>query len=324
MSDIVDGFNALRPSTSRTEFEALSLSGDRADFLAKGPDGKPIFLLQEKTTDQYQPGLHLRYLDADFQMTCRLEVDQGHIEDVFAIVACTADEPELYELFIRSLDAAREQISKLAATQEIRTTVQNLASLFRSLAGPNSRSIIGLWAELFVIQRSGSIPHSISMWRGDASERFDFSTPTTALEVKATVGISRSHEFNLEQLTVPKNGAGYVVSLLLQPINGGTSILELAANVERELTPTPHLRTRLWENIVGDLGNDFGASLDKRFDESYAERNLQVFAMDDIPKPGHRSDPRVTSIRFIADCTGLISSTPHSDIGGLRAIFESS
>jgi hypothetical protein len=279
-------------------------------------------LLQDAKTGQYHPSLQLRYLAAEFQLTCRLHIDGAEVEDVFALISCSAEEQELHELFIRSFDAARFQLADSAQTEEIKRTVQNLASLFRAFSKPSQRSITGLWAELFTIARSGVVVDAMRMWRSDALDRFDFSTQDRVVEVKATTGQLRSHEFSLEQLSVPASGTGFVVSILLQSISGGTSVLELISTIEASIAAEPKMREKLWTNVISDLGSDFSASLDRRFDTSYADRNLTVFLMEDIPKPVTSNDPRVTAIRFLADCTGLQSSAADSSPDGLRALFQ--
>jgi hypothetical protein len=324
MLDVFEQFTNLQPAITNTEFEAFRLSGNRGDYLAKGRDGSPVFLLQDAKTGQYHPSLQLRYLAAEFQLTCRLHTDGEEVEDIFALVSCTAEEQELHELFIRSFDAARNQLVDGAHTEEIKRTVQNLAALFRAFSKPSQRSITGLWAELFTITRSGVVIDAMKMWRADSFDRFDFSTPTRVVEIKATTGQLRSHEFSLEQLSAPANGAGFVVSIQLQSISGGTSVLELISTIEASITTEPKMREKLWTNVISDLGSDFSASLDRRFDTSYADSHLNIFLMEDIPKPSISGDPRVTAIRFLSNCTDVKPSVADFGTGGLRAIFQAS
>lgn len=322
MADVFDEFTTLQPAVSNTEFEALRLSGTRTDYLAKGQDGRPVFLLGETKTGQYHPSLQLRYLSAEFQLTCRLHTNSEEVEGVFALISCSAEEQELHELFIRSFDAARIQLADGAQTEEIKRTVQNLASLFRAFSKPSPRSITGLWAELFTIAHCNTVADAIKMWRSDAFDRFDFSAPKRVVEIKATLGQLRSHEFSLEQLAVPTNGDGYVVSVLLQSVTGGTSILELISTIEASIVAEPNLREKLWANVINDLGSDFSAALDRRFDTSYADNNLTIFLMEDIPRPAKNNDPRVTAIRFLSDCTGVSSSFKDKSAKGLSTLFR--
>ena len=321
MVSAFDDFKRISPSSAGIEFEAIALPGARGDYLAKSQKGSPVFLLADAKTGQYNPSLQLRYLSADFQLTCRLTTDGGEMQGVFALVNCTSDEPELHELFIRCFDAVRSQISTNADTNEIKKTVQNLAALFRAFSLPSQRSIIGLWAELFTIVSSSAIPEAMRVWRASAFDRFDFSDVGLAIEVKATTGQLRSHEFALEQLFAPVNGRGFVISVLLQPITGGMSVLDLVSVIEADLDGDPKLRQKLWENVINDLGSDFGTSLDRRFDTSFAQRNCVVFRFEDVPQPRASEDPKVTKIRFVADCTSTTSSATNSTAAGIREVF---
>jgi hypothetical protein len=160
------------------------------------------------------------------------------------------------------------------------------------------------------------------MWRADSFDRFDFSTQNRVIEIKATIGQLRSHEFNLEQLSIPTSGKGFVVSILLQRVSGGTSVLELVSTIEASITSQPKMREKLWTNVISDLGSDFSASLDRRFDISYTDRNLKIFHMQDIPRPPAIDDHRVTRIRFHADCTDVQSSVADYSPDGLATIFR--
>jgi len=322
MFSAFDDFKRVSPSKAGVEFDAIPLPGDRGDYLAKSQNGSPVFLLADAKTGQYHPSLQLRYLSADFQLTCRLSTEGGEMEGVFALVSCSSDEPELHELFIRCFDAVRDQLGTKADTEDIKKTVQNLAALFRAFSLPSQRSITGLWAELFTVVRSSSIVNAMRIWRVGAFDRFDFSDSSLAIEVKATTGQFRSHEFSLEQLSSPVGRAGYVVSMLMQPITGGTSVLDLVSTIETQIATEPRLRQKLWENVINDLGSDFGTSLDRRFDVSYAQRNCMIFRFQDIPQPRPISDPRVAKVRFVADCSSAISSVTDSTFGGLQGLFS--
>lgn len=189
MFDAFQEFASLKSASASTEFQAIPLAGARNDYLAKGQDGSPVFLLRDASTGRYHPSLSLRHLNADFQLTCRVHAGAEHIDGVFASIRCSADEPELHELFVRSFDAAREQLSDQANTEEINKMVQNLASLFRAFSRPSQRSISGLWAELFFITRSGDPIAAVNAWRTNAFERFDFSTPQLTIEIKSLEGV---------------------------------------------------------------------------------------------------------------------------------------
>lgn len=312
-------FQALQPATSAVDFSALSLPGPRADFLAKGSDGGPVFLLKDSSPASYSPAIELKNVSAQFHSTCRVTTAGGTVDDQFAVISCDASVPELHEVFVRCFAATVEQLPDAVGTSDLQRCVQSLLDLFRSLGRPSSREVAGLWAELFVVAKSKNMAQALGAWHADQFERFDFSWPSGCLEVKAAVKERRQHEFALEQLQPPLGGAGYVASVLLQPLGGGVGIIDLANEIESGVAGEPRLRQKLWENIAAALGSDFSERLDRRFDPSYAERSLVVYAMGDVPAPEESSDPRITAVRFRSD----LSTVTTSLVGNPRTVLES-
>ena len=321
MSSFFSSFLVLPHATPPTEFEAIPLSATRKDFLAKTDDGAPVFLLHDSSAAKYNPGVNFRYLSAQFHTTCRVRTNFVDVEDQFCMVWCDTAAPELHELFVRCVGAAIEELPESCGTRELESCISQLRDLFRALAQPSSREISGLWSELFVISRCGNSLSALSLWHEDQFDRFDFSSSTLHIEIKSTVRGLRAHEFALEQLQQPVGGAGFVVSMVLQPLTGGISVLDLAREIEAEVAGFPRLKQKLWENVAKTLGADFSDKLDKRFDRTFAERNLTVYSMNDIPRPETPSDPRITALRFVSDLTAVSSSLPDAPVENLVRIF---
>jgi len=321
-ADLVARFTDLPQGAGREEFKAVTLSNIRRDFLAKTEDGAPVFLLHDASKAKYVPEINFRQLSAQFHVTCRVIVEGQELEDQFCLVSCDGTAPELFELFIRCFAAAVEGIPRDVGTRELEACIVQLRDLFRALAAPSSRELPGLWAELFVILRCGHSAAALGLWHSDQFDRFDFSSETLCLEVKATVRGTRIHEFALEQLEPPAEGVGLVASLLLQPLTGGLGILDLARRIEEATPSDAKLRLKLWQNIAAALGADFSAGLDRQFDMSFAERNLAVFSMSDIPKPERPSDHRITGLRFVVELATVTSSLMGSPLQHLVRAFE--
>ena len=113
-----------------------------------------------------------------------------------------------------------------------------------------------------------------------------------------------------------------VASLLLQPLTNGVGVMDLATRIDAGLHTENDLRQRLWSNIATALGNEFSEKLDRRFDPSFAERQLAVFNMTDIPAPDWPSDSRVSGIRFRSDLTTVTSSVAESAAKTLRDVLS--
>jgi len=318
---LYDDFQSLAPAASGTEFSAVPLPGRRSDFLGKSTEGAPLFLLHDASLAKYTPGVTLRHVNVQFHATCRVQAPRGVFDGQFAVLACDASVPELYELFVRCVSVAVEALPVGAKTEEIEACVRSLLNLFRAMNAPGAREITGLWAELFVITQAADIAAAVGAWHADTFERFDFSWAGGVLEVKATQGTARVHEFSLEQLTTPSSGLGLVASLLLQPLTNGVSVMDLATQIDAGLHTENDLRQRLWLNIATALGSEFGEKLDRCFDLSYAERHILTFNMTDIPAPARPSDSRVLSVRFRSDLTTVTSSVAESAVKTLRNVL---
>lgn len=319
--DLQAEFRGLARASSETEFIAIDLSTMRHDFLAKAQDGSPVFLLHDASAVKYTPGLTLKNLTVEFHVTCRVQTTAGPIEDQFAVVSCDDAVPDLFELFIRCFAAAAKRLNIGAGTSEIKSHLQSLLDLFRAMSVPSGRAVSGLWAELFVIAKSEDVESALRAWRGSPFDRFDFSWQGKFLEVKATTKALRAHDFALEQLQMPMGGEGFVASLLLQQLGGGTGVMELATSIEAAVPGEKALLQKLWENITSALGSEFSLKLDARFDSSYAERNFCLFAMGDVPAPPQPNDGRISSIRFQSDLSSVKSSLLSSSVAQLAKVF---
>lgn len=320
--DLYRAFLDAPSAVAEGEYPAISLGSRRRDFLAKSADGSPVFLLHDASEVTYSPAITLKAISVQFQATCRVAVSGQAFEDQFAIVSCDSSVPDLFEVFVCCIAAATERLPSGAGTRDLEASVNELFELFSALARPGSREIFGLWAELFVICRANNIESALAAWRTDQFQRFDFSCGGGCLEVKATVKEQRAHEFSLEQLRTPIEGKGLVASLLLQPQSGGAGIMDLARRIEEAVLANPLLRKKLWENVAASLGSDFSDRLDRKFDVSYAERNIIFYAMADIPSPQITEDARITDIRFRSDLSTVQSSlaAPRSD--GLQLLLS--
>ncbi|HWV44868.1 MAG TPA: PD-(D/E)XK motif protein [Nitrospira sp.] len=320
--DLFAGFTNLPLAQSTADLAAVALSAQRRDFLAKAADGSPVFLLHDASPATYSPAIELKNISVQFHSTCRVTTANGTLEDQFAVIACDAAVPELHEVFIRCFSATVEQLPAASSTESLQHCIQTLLDLFRVLSLPGSREVAGLWAELFVISKCNNVAQALRAWHSAPFERFDFSWPNGCLEVKATVMEQRVHEFALEQLQPPISGGGFVASVLLQSMNGGVGVTDLAHTIEQYVSIEPQLRQKLWENVAVALGSDFSERLDRRFDPSFAERSLSIYAMGDVPAPEQPHDSRITGMRFRVDLSSVQSSLAGSPRNLLHGLFE--
>ncbi|NNG60249.1 PD-(D/E)XK motif protein [Pseudomonas fragi] len=317
-------FSNLPRAKSTEDFIALSLSTRRKDFLTKGVDGEPIFLLHDSSPKKYVPGIQYRYINAQFHSTCRIKTNEDSLQDQFAVIACDSEVPELYELFINCFSAAIESLPSKAVTKQLESSIQDLLALFRDMSRPNRREASGLWAELFIIERSENTPKILSYWHDDPYDRYDFSWKNAYLEVKSTTQPTRIHDFSVDQLCVPVNAVGYVASLLMLPLGSGIGIMDIARKIDNSISGFPLLRKKLWSNIAKALGSDFSEKIDRRFDLAFSEQNFMLYSMSDIPAFKNPIDTRISSIRYKASLDTTSSSLPQPTLDFVSEILRTS
>lgn len=317
----LDEFQRIPKSASYDEFEAVRVSLARDDFLVKGPNGEPIFLLRDFSSIRYVMGRTLKYIKAEFHLTCGIKYEGNYLSGQFAMISCGAESPELHEIFLRCVGASIAVLPPICGTAELENIIIDLLEIFRVLAEPAATDISGFWAELWVIMNSSNIPFALELWHSDIYDRYDFSSSDVFLEIKSTTKSFRIHDFSLEQLNPPENGNGLVISVMLQQLSGGVGILDLVENIEESLTDHPHLKKKLWSIVTKTLGNDFSEQIDKRFDAAFAARNVNVYLMVDIPSMGPLNDARISNVKFSANLSTVNSSLKGSSRENLESCF---
>jgi Putative PD-(D/E)XK family member, (DUF4420) len=312
VADLYTQFVELPSNQIGGKFAAIRLSQVRSDFLAKDQNGAPIFLLHDESHSTFTPGVTLKTVRVQYHVTCQIDVDGTEHHGQFALISCDEQAPDLFQLFIRCVAAALPKLPSSAQTNDIEDLVRALLDLFRSINAPGRKDVVGFWAELFTITLARDTVRAVIAWHSDPFERFDFSFAQGVLEVKATQGSLRRHEFALEQLQAPSQNFGLIASFLLQAQSNGAGVMDLAKLIETRLGSNFDLIEKLWSNVVKALGSDFDEKLDYCFSTAQAEKQLRVIRMQDIPAPAKPIDTRIFNIRFEVDLTDSVGTGSNS------------
>ena len=199
--------------------------------------------------------------------------------------------------------------------QQVVDAVRHLVDLFQRLARPSTRSVFGLFGELYVIHVSASPTTATEAWRSASDDRFDFSINDIRLEVKASSTRQRAHNFSLEQCTPLPATLGILVSLFVETSGGGLSLLELVQRIERQLDSRVDLILKLQETVTEGLGAAAANALSMRFDEDLARSSLRLYELGIIPAVREDVPSEVSQVRFRSD----ISRTPAANLADLVA-----
>lgn len=311
-------------STEGSQLPAVQMPGRPGDYIARGPDGAAVVLLRGSHGPVVKPQLRLRHIEVDYGSRCRVaEAGVDPVEGDFIAIRCVEAKQPVLELFVRTVEALVATLPKEPSATQTETLIEGLVELFRKLTQPPRRSIKGIWAELFVMERSTVLEEMVAAWHSDADEKFDFASERGYLEVKATEQAVRVHEFSLGQLRPNGDMPVIIASLRLRREAGGTSVLSLTRRIDKRLTGNSQLRARLWRNLASTLGLEFDEAVDVSFSEPFAKDELRAIDAATIPCVERPLPLGVLDVRLKVDITGPAQNAPRGQSTIDRAIAAS-
>jgi hypothetical protein len=166
-------------------------------------------------------------------------------------------------------------------------------------AAEETRSEVGLWAELLVMLTARDPCAALEGWHASPSNLVDFEAAGVRVEVKATLRPQRIHHFRLDQVRPPEGHGGHVVSLRLELDDGGDSIDDLAAELSDHCRGRPDLALKLAAmcQMVAPAERSR-----MRFSRRRASEELWVLASANVPAP--LPVPGVVDVSFTATLDG--------------------
>jgi hypothetical protein len=325
MADLARQFEAIsRPvdATSDLRFSAAPVEESPRHRIAIDRHGLPALLIDVIDADVTGPPLVLEHIRMQQGVDCRVTEPDGSTESRrLTIIRCTDHDSVTRDYFLRVGGTVLEAIGDEPTSEVVSRTIERLVELFRALAVPPRKSIIGFWAELFMISHSHDPAALVRAWHKSPDERFDFGLGEERLEVKAASGRVRRHHFSLEQLLPIPDVDVLIASLLIERSAAGPSLYELVESIRSEVATDAALVLHVDTVVALTLGTAWRAAMDERFDGQAAAVNLAFFRPSVIPRPPGTMPPGVTEVKFVADLSSCPSvSTDDQPIGqGLLA-----
>lgn len=187
------------------------------------------------------------------------------------------------------------------------------------MSQPARKTVQGLWAELFIIARSGMPAALIRSWHMMPDGCYDFSFGNQRIEVKSASGRIRLHHFTLEQLHPPAGTTLLVASVFVERAGGGVSMISLVEEIRKQVNDDPELLLQLETTVAATLGENWRAAVDDRFDRQLAEDSLQFYESNAIPSVSPNMPVGVSDVRFKSDLTDVAPAVPttYRALGGL-------
>ena len=291
-------------------------------WVAKDTAALPQLLITPAGNKPGAAKLVLRHLEIDPHCVCSVQKQAGVAEHLECIrVSCLTAEPELQDFFFRTHAALLESLGHSRAASTTLEALETVAELFRGFSNRPTKTLQGLWAELFLISRARDMVAAASAWQITTRALVDFADGSEAVEVKSTATESRRHHFKLAQLMPPEGARWLIGSFMLREDPQGTSLQQLWKRIEIGLELSPAARMHVATQIAHALGDAWRYSESYRVDEESAALTLRVFDVRDVPRVDAGANPAISDVEFTAD----LSNTPQAVVGNtlLSTLFVS-
>ena len=312
-TDLISIFEGIRlPSAEATGmpfYAVTQVPGYTSYFVGKDRESLACFLVSvNNQTGKPHPPIQLENLDAQFGLRCHLR-KTGEIEHegIFTVIRCRDNDNETMRYFLSVCETILRILGDKPTHAQIAMVVNRLVSIFQRIRRSPTRSLNGLFGELYFLLRSTNTARSLAAWRTVEGARFDFSCGDVRLDIKATGSRSRIHTFSYEQCNPPSGTIAIVASLHVEQISGGSSIRTIIEQIETQVSNHPNLILKLHETVAATLGASLNDGLSRRYDMHLAESSLQFFCLEDVPAIRDPLPAGVSNVHFRSDLSTLPS-----------------
>jgi len=304
----------------RIRYAALPVSELEEAYISRDEQGRPIFLLRCSEGGGAQ-GVRLKQMTIAHGVQCVLSLlDERSVAGEFSIINCRAYDEELQQLFVDCVGDLIPQKVAARSGSVLDEMISYLVALFSAATSPSRKSVAGLWGELLALSSAKNVRRAVQAWHCQLDEHFDLCEGNERLEIKTSRSQERRHTFSLEQANPPDGVAGYVLSMVVEPMATGTSVGELRHAVLKTLGADLELRAKVDRQCAECLGGEWAQGVNWAFDEHAARASAQFYNLDSIPKITAPPPAGVTEVRFVA-CLSL-SSPEHRAINATGIVAD--
>jgi len=248
----------------------------------------------------------LESLDVQFGLLCHLtRPNLPREEKYYTVIRCRDSDSATIYYFYSICEMIIRMLGDQPLQADLAIAVDRLVAIFQKIQQPPTRSLNGLFGELFFLFRSSNTVRTLKAWRIDQNSRFDFSDGNVRLDIKTTSGRKRSHTFSYEQCNPSPDTIAVVVSLHIEQITNGMSLLSIVDSIEQRAAIDADLVLKLHENIATTLGSNLKNGLSRCFDMQLAQSSLKIFDLKEVPAIRCNLPEGVSGVHFRSDLTIL-------------------
>ena len=311
ITGFIDIFEGICPPTSEPSdkplYAVMPIPDHPRYFVGKDQESLACFLISTNDQkDKPHTPIRLENLDAQFSLRCHLRKQNNQEkEGVFTVIRCRDKNREIIRYFLSVCETILNVLGGKPTRAQITVAVNRLVAIFQRVRQPSTRTLNGLFGELFLLYRSRNPITALTAWRIDDDARFDFSEDDIRLDVKTSVSRSRQHLFSYEQCNPPSGTIAIVASLFADQAAGGVPLYSVINQIETQVSSNADLVFKLHETIATTLGTSLNESLSRRFDMRLAESSLRFFSLVEIPAIRGTLPIGVSNLHFRSDLSAL-------------------
>lgn len=276
--------------------------------IAIDKEGNPVLLLTAATASRGSSirNFRLKNLKLEQNVECRITESGKSFRLPFTIITFTNSNRDLQEYFLRIAETLIKSLNTNPTPEQLSISLNKFIEVFRSMSDTPTKTVHGLWTELFLISNSNDPKALLNFWHEIPEETFDFNSGQEKIEVKSSSRHERIHIFSSEQLNPPIGTQVLIASIFIRQNINGVDILQLVESITNKVRNHPELIEKLISNVIKTLGSTLDQSTKIKFDIDIAKESLRFYKHQDLGKIEKIYIPdSVTEVRFKSDLSEL-------------------
>ncbi|ROS86090.1 PD-(D/E)XK motif protein [Muribaculaceae bacterium Isolate-039 (Harlan)] len=291
--------------SSDNQYRVASISPLIPHKIGCSEENYPMFFV-ETSDKKMQNDIKMEYFKVLFNRKCQWATSDGGNEiKKYTIIQLNSHMPELQRYFLEVVLLVLFKLAPIPQNSAVREEILNIINLFASSKEVSKDIIVGLWAELFVIDQSKDPNYLLASWHVTPEDKYDFNDGESKIEVKATTGEKHAHAFSIDQLNPNPHSDLIIASILIQQSGIGESIMNLMDRIYPRVSDLD-LQYKLQSIVLQTIGTSWNEVSRMFFDYDYARCTYKLFASTDIPAIDKNNvPPQVSSVKFVSDLSGV-------------------
>ena len=268
------------------------------------PEGH-VMIFVECSDEKVTSNIKLKMFNVTFNRLCKLNNHDNTVEKKYGIIKLISNNIDIQKYFLDVMCIVIKKLPVLPKVEQLKREVSKVVSLFTSMPQISKEAVKGLWAELFLIERSRNPLYLLKSWHVSTEDKYDFNDGVDKIEVKSTSNEERIHHFAIEQLHPNKESQLLIASLIIVNSGLGIGIFDLVDSISSRISDTDAL-LKLNEEVLQTIGCHIEETKEIKYDYTYAKDNLKFFDYKVVPAIDLKDVPLgVSSVHFASCLKGL-------------------